>query len=81
MRADADALQQAILNLLTNAMKYSGDSRRINLSLNRLNGDARIQVIDEGVGIAPADQGRVFERFFRAPHRREPHTFPAPAWA
>jgi signal transduction histidine kinase len=65
--ADADALQQAILNLLTNAMKYSGDSRRIQLGLDRQNGVARIQVVDRGVGIAPGDHDRVFERFYRAP--------------
>jgi signal transduction histidine kinase len=65
--ADSDALQQAILNLLTNAMKYSGDSRRIRLGLDRKNGDARIVVADAGVGIAPAEQARIFERFYRAP--------------
>jgi signal transduction histidine kinase len=71
--ADADALQQAILNLLTNAMKYSGDSRRIRLGLNRVNGDARIQVVDEGVVIAPADRERVLERFYRAPTAENQH--------
>ena len=64
--ADTDALQQAILNLLTNAMKYSGGSRRIRLGLDRQNGDARIQVADQGIGIAPADQDHVLERFYRA---------------
>ena len=71
--ADADALQQAILNLLTNAMKYSGDSRRIRLGLDRRNGDARIKVVDQGAGIAPADQSRVFERFYRAPTTENQH--------
>jgi signal transduction histidine kinase len=63
--ADSDALQQAILNLLTNAMKYSGDSRRIGLRIDRENGHARIHVIDQGVGIAPEEQGRIFESFYR----------------
>ncbi len=71
--ADADALQQAILNLLTNAMKYSGDSHRIRLGLDRKNGDARIQVVDQGVGLAPADQARVLERFYRAPTVENQH--------
>lgn len=71
--ADSDALQQAILNLLTNAMKYSGDSRRIRLGLDRRNGDARIQVVDHGVGIAPGDQARIFERFYRAPTAENQH--------
>src|SRR5207237_3642471 len=44
LRADPDAIQQAILNLLTNAMKYSGDAREIDLRLCARNGDALIQV-------------------------------------
>ena len=73
MTADADALQQAILNLLTNAMKYSGDSRRIRLGLDRRNGDARIEVVDHGVGIAPDDRSRIFERFYRASTSENQH--------
>jgi signal transduction histidine kinase len=65
--ADADALQQAILNLLTNAMKYSGHSRRIALRLDGEDGQARIHVEDQGVGISPEDQERIFESFYRAP--------------
>lgn len=67
VRADADALQQAILNLLTNAMKYSGGAREIRLRLERKDAQARIQVVDRGVGIAPEDQTRVLEKFYRAP--------------
>ncbi len=65
--ADGDALQQAVLNLLTNAMKYSGDARQIGLQLRRENSHALIQVADHGVGIAPEEQSRIFERFYRAP--------------
>ena len=71
--ADPDALQQAILNLLTNAMKYSGDSRRIGLRLDRQNGHARIHVVDQGIGIAPEEQERIFERFYRAPTAENQH--------
>jgi signal transduction histidine kinase len=48
-------------------MKYSGDSRRIRLSLDRQNGQARIHVVDEGVGIAPEEQKRIFDSFYRTP--------------
>lgn len=65
--ADEDAIQQAVLNLLTNAMKYSGDSRAIDLTLRRLNGDAVVEVTDRGVGIRPQHIGRVVEKFYRAP--------------
>lgn len=67
IEADRDALLQAILNLLTNAMKYSGTSRRIGIDLRREGDDALIAVTDYGVGIAPEEQGRIFERFYRAP--------------
>jgi signal transduction histidine kinase len=65
LRADPDAMEQAILNLLTNAMKYSGDAREIDLRLASRNGDAVIEVTDRGLGIALDEQKRVFEKFYR----------------
>lgn len=64
---DPDALEQAILNLLTNAMKYSGESRTIDLRLRAEDGDAVIEVTDRGVGIPAEEQGRVTEKFYRVP--------------
>jgi two-component system, OmpR family, phosphate regulon sensor histidine kinase PhoR len=64
--ADSDAIQQAILNLLTNAMKYSGTSRRIELSLSRDGEQAIVAVTDHGLGIPVNEQPRLFERFYRA---------------
>ena len=64
---DRDALQQAILNLLTNAMKYSGSSREIDLSLDAENGTAVIRVADRGIGIPEHEQSRIFEKFYRVP--------------
>ena len=71
--ADSDALQQAILNLLSNAMKYSGDSRHIHLGLELKNGHARIEVVDRGIGIAPEEQTRIVEQFYRAPIPENQH--------
>ena len=65
VNADGDALQQAILNLLTNAMKYSGARREIDLRLQRQNGQAVIQVTDYGVGIAREEHASIFENFYR----------------
>jgi signal transduction histidine kinase len=65
--ADPDAIQQAVLNLLTNAMKYSGDARDLDLRLSTANGDARIEVVDRGLGLSIDEQKRVFEKFYRAP--------------
>jgi signal transduction histidine kinase len=67
IEADRDALEQAILNLLTNAMKYSGKSRDIDLSVSRQNGSAVIQVADYGIGIPAKEHQRIFEKFYRAP--------------
>ncbi len=67
VNADADALEQAVLNLVTNAMKYSGGQKEIGLRLYRQNGDAAIQVTDHGVGIAPGDLPRIFDKYYRAP--------------
>jgi len=67
VRVDRDALEQAILNLLNNAMKYSGESREIDLRLQRKDDQALIQVTDRGVGIDPREQKRIFEKFYRVP--------------
>lgn len=65
MRLDRDALEQAVINLLSNAMKYSGQSREIILKVNSDKGSALIQVVDQGIGIAVQDQKRIFETFYR----------------
>lgn len=67
VRVDRDAIEQAILNLLTNAMKYSGESREIDLRLQTRHGQAVIEVSDQGVGIEPAEQKRIFDKFYRVP--------------
>jgi two-component system phosphate regulon sensor histidine kinase PhoR len=67
VRADAEAMQEAVVNLLTNAMKYSPDRREIDLSLRREGNNAVIRVCDYGIGIPPEQQSRIFERFYRAP--------------
>ena len=64
---DRDAIEQAILNLLHNAMKYSGQSRDIDLRLQEKDGQALIQVIDRGIGIEPHEQEQIFDKFYRIP--------------
>ena len=63
--ADPGALTQAILNLLGNAMKYSGEARHIELRTGTRDGDAFVDVVDHGIGITRDDQSRIFERFHR----------------
>jgi signal transduction histidine kinase len=69
IRIDPDALEQAILNLLANAMKYSPQGSEIDLRLGRQDGHAVIQVIDRGVGIPSEQLTQIFEKFYRVPAR------------
>jgi len=63
--ADADALVTALVNLLDNAFKYSGDDKRITLAADAGNGSVRFAVTDNGIGLAPRDTRRISKRFFR----------------
>lgn len=63
---DPDAIEQALLNLLANAMKYSGEARQIALDVRAAGGGVEIAVTDHGIGIPSSEQQRVFEKFYRA---------------
>jgi two-component system phosphate regulon sensor histidine kinase PhoR len=65
VRADADALGQAIHNLLDNAVKYSGEARAIEVRLSLDGGEVVVAVADRGIGIAREEQARIFDRFHR----------------
>lgn len=62
---DAALLKQILTNLLTNAFKYSAPQSTVRLGLACQNGVAIFKVADEGIGIAPEDQERLFEPFYR----------------
>jgi signal transduction histidine kinase len=64
-RWDRMRIDQIVSNLLSNALKY-GENKPIEITLDRHDDRARIQVRDRGVGIAAADLSRIFERFERA---------------
>jgi CheY-like chemotaxis protein len=64
---DRDAIEQAVLNLLHNAVKYSGGSRDIGLSLQKKENHAIIKIVDHGIGIAPQEQQKIFDKFYRVP--------------
>jgi PAS domain S-box-containing protein len=65
VRADADKLRQVLINLVDNAVKYSPDGGRVELAVERRDGGVRIAVRDEGIGIAPLEQRRIFGKFYR----------------
>jgi signal transduction histidine kinase len=69
---DVERLERIIVNLLSNALKYSSPQGDVTVRVERADGGARLIVADRGVGIAPEDLPHVFERFFRARAVRQP---------
>jgi GAF domain-containing protein/anti-sigma regulatory factor (Ser/Thr protein kinase) len=63
IEADERKVKQILFNLLSNAVKFTPDGGRVDVSVRAENGDVRVEVRDTGIGIAPADQERVFEEF------------------
>ena len=63
---DAGRVEQVVVNLISNAAKYSPDGTEIHLSLRREDGRAIISVSDEGPGIPREQQPHIFRRFYRA---------------
>jgi two-component system phosphate regulon sensor histidine kinase PhoR len=67
VRVDPDAIEQAVLNLLSNAMKYSGTARQVALHVTTGVREVVIAVSDRGLGVPASEQTRIFERFYRVP--------------
>ena len=67
--ADSDKVRQVLVNLIENAIKYSPEGGHVAVEVGEHEGAVRFGVRDEGLGIAPEDQDRIFEKFYRAdPH-------------
>jgi signal transduction histidine kinase len=66
VRVDGEAIAQALANLVDNAIKYSGERKALLVEARLVGGELAISVADEGIGIAPEEQGKVFEKFYRA---------------
>lgn len=63
--ADEGATEQAVENLLVNAIKYSGDARRIEVRASKAGDHLEISVTDHGIGISRREQPRIFRKFYR----------------
>ena len=66
LQADRDAIVQVLVNLLSNAEKYSGDRREIEVTAECAGGELLLSVLDRGLGIPAGDEERIFEQFHRA---------------
>ena len=73
LRADREALTAALVNLLDNAWKYTGENKQIGLRVRQTRGWggawAQFEVADNGGGIEPGEQARIFERFYQSDAR------------
>lgn len=76
VQADKDRIGQVMINFLTNAIKYSPNSQKINVYIQKTTqGEIAFSVEDFGIGINSEEQQRVFERFYRASGKEE-QTYP-----
>jgi two-component system sensor histidine kinase SenX3 len=71
---DHNLLVTAVRNLVENAIAYSPDATRVSVTVRRQDGLVEIGVSDQGLGIPPGDQDRVFERFYRVDPARSRQT-------
>ena len=67
IEADRDRINQVISNYLSNALKYSEAERPVEVCVEVRDGAARVSVHDEGPGLSPDEQQRIWERFYRVP--------------
>lgn len=76
VNGDRDRIGQILINLLTNAVKYSPGTEKIDVEVGKGNGDTvAVKVRDYGIGIPKDQQERVFERFYRAGAEKQ-NTYP-----
>jgi signal transduction histidine kinase len=73
LAADRGRMFQLLDNLISNAIKFTPDGGHIEVRLLQRSSQVRIEVADNGIGIAPDEQTRLFERFFRATTATERH--------
>lgn len=71
---DQDLLVTALRNLIDNAIRYSAENTRVGIGVRSREGLVSISVTDQGEGLSPEDQERVFERFYRVDSARSRHT-------
>jgi signal transduction histidine kinase len=72
--ADRDRFDRVLLNLVSNALKYSPSDRPVLVRVSRVDHEARLEVVDRGTGIRPEDQAHLFEKYFRVRGARAPGT-------
>ena len=65
VNTDRDVLEQVLLNLVDNALKYAGGGKELIIKLDPVDNGWQLRVLDRGPGIPPEDHRRIFEKFYR----------------
>jgi two-component system, NtrC family, sensor histidine kinase KinB len=68
--AETSRLERVVTNLLTNALKFSGEEAPVTARLSRKGTTVELAVVDRGIGIEPESVKRLFERYYRTPARK-----------
>jgi signal transduction histidine kinase/tetratricopeptide (TPR) repeat protein len=66
---DGEAIASVLVNLLSNAMKFSPRNKQVSVKLFRDNANAVLQVADKGIGILPGEVSKIFQRFYRVKNK------------
>ena len=70
IRADRDRILQVVMNILSNAIKYTPDGGRIRMLAGKTDETVWVEVRDNGIGIPERDRERIFDRFYRVDKAR-----------
>ena len=70
VHGNADRLEQVLMNLINNAVKYSQENKDVIISISKHDDRVRVAVTDFGIGLSDADKERIFERFYRVEDKK-----------
>jgi two-component system phosphate regulon sensor histidine kinase PhoR len=70
VNGNPERLEQVLMNLINNAVKYSQNNKTITLSTEKFGDTVRVSVTDKGIGLSPDQKSKIFERFYRVEDKK-----------